>query len=262
MIGIGAIARHVVEHWQTIGQEYELRSLLARRALSDRPAGCGPATRIFSKPEDFLAMPTDIVVEAAGHAAVASLGPDLLEQGRSLYLLSVGALADDALSDRLCRAALQGGGRILLPCGALAGFDGLLALTRHQNAQVTYTSRKPVHAWAGTVAATRHDLSTVTEPLTIFEGSAREAARQFPQNANLAAAVAFAGVGLDATRIILIADPHITENIGTIDASGPLGTLNVTVQGRAAQDNPKTSAIVGASVLSALANQTAEIRFI
>jgi predicted dinucleotide-utilizing enzyme len=62
--------------------------------------------------------------------------------------------------------------------------------------------------------------------------------------------------------ITLVADPDVVENIGEVEAQGDLGSLFIRVSGEADPINPKTSAVVGASVISALANRSAQFAFI
>lgn len=263
LIGFGAIGQHIVRHWQAAGADYRLTSVLGRgRQLVDIAAACGTDVIVTDQPETFLHDLPDIVIEAAGHAAVRAHGPAILRAGCDLYLLSIGIIADQECVDALRQASAIGGGRILMPAGALAGFDGLLALRSSGLRAVRYTSRKPAFAWQGTPGAAICDLDTIRSAVTLFEGSARDAARLYPKNANLAAAVALAGLGLDDTDIVLIADPSISENIGQIDAEGDLGRLLVRVSGGADPSNPKTSAVVGASVLSALANQASALQYV
>ena len=114
---------------------------------------------------------------------------------------------------------------------------------------------------AGLPAAAAFDLPALTAATTIFLGNAEEAARLYPRNANLAAAVALAGIGFAETRVELIADPTGVSNRGIVEAYGPSSSLILEASGQAALDNPKTSAIVAESVLSALHNGRAEICF-
>lgn len=263
LIGFGAIGQHIVRHWDVVGTDYRLTHVLGRgRQLAEIAAACQADVVVTDEPERFLHDLPDIVIEAAGHAAVRAHGPAILRAGRDLYLLSIGILADQECVDALRQACVAGAGRMLMPAGALAGFDGLLALRSSGLRTVRYTSRKPAFAWHGTPGAAVCKLDTITSAVTLFEGSARDAARLYPKNANLAAAVALAGLGLDDTDIVLIADPAISENIGQIDAEGDLGRLLVRVSGEADSRNPKTSAVVGASVLAALANQASTLQYV
>lgn len=262
LIGYGAIGRHIIKSWPTIAQDYVLSSVIGRtHQLAEIKSTCGSDVLVTDGDDEFLACMPDIVIEAAGHNAVRAFGPKVLAAGRQLYLLSVGAIADETTSEALRKASGEGGGRILVPAGALAGFDGLMALCSSGLRRVNYTSRKPAFAWDGTPGAELYNLDAIRAATTLFSGSAREAARLYPKNANLAAAVAMAGLGFDATNITLIADPNISHNVGEIDAEGDLGSLFVRVSGEADPANPKTSAIVGASVISALANQSASLCF-
>jgi aspartate dehydrogenase len=210
--------------------------------------------------EDFVAG-LDVVVEVAGHAAVAQYAQRVLHCGLDLVLLSVGCLADDKLYQSVKAAALEGGSRLLLPVGAIAGLDGLLALRRSGLRRVRYTSTKPPTAWMGTPAEARFDLHHLTIPTVIFSGTAREAATLYPRNANLSAAVALAGLGFDATQVDLVADPGSLENIGRIEAESASSRLTVAVAGSSEPGNPKTSKITGMSVLSALENQVSPVGF-
>ena len=148
---------------------------------------------------------------------------------------------------------------MLLPAGAIAGLDGLGALRLGGLQSVRYTSTKPPNAWRGTPAEQTHDLSAFTEPTTIFAGSAAEAARLYPKNANLAATVALAGLGLEQTEVTLVADPGCSSNTGRIDASGMYGTLSVECRNQPAPGNPKTSANTGLSMAHELLRGSAPI---
>jgi len=85
-----------------------------------------------------------------------------------------------------------------------------------------------------------------------FEDTARDAATHYPKNANVAAAVALACSGFDATRVKLVADPAITANIHEIKASGAFGQLAFRIEGEALPDNPRSSTLAAMSVVSAI----------
>ena len=170
----------------------------------------------------------------------------VLASGTPLLALSVGALADAALHAALEQAARQGRTRLVLPVGAIAGLDGLMALRQAGLQKVRYTSTKPPRAWLGTPADTAGGFAGVACAHTVvFSGTARQAALGFPKNANLAAAVALAGLGFEGQpRCSLVADPAASGNTGQIDAEGAGSRLQVTVSGASTAANPKTSGIV------------------
>ena len=152
-------------------------------------------------------------------------------------VISTGALADDDLRQRLCAVGSKHGAKVLIPAGAIAGLDGLGALKVSGLERVKYTSTKPPAAWHGTPAAEAWDLDTLTERKVIFSGIARDAARLYPKNANLAATVALAGLGLDDTEIELVADPDVAPcNVGRIEATAACGQLLVECRGLPAPD--------------------------
>jgi aspartate dehydrogenase len=263
MIGFGAIGRSIARLWETLpAHSFVLAGVCAHSwQASDTRRALPTGTQLCTDVEQLLALRPNCVIEAAGHRVIAGHGSRILRSGCSIYLLSVGSLADEELRNALLNAAKEGGSQILVPAGALAGFDGLLALVGDGLNSVKYTSTKPCEAWRGTAAAQMYDLDQLTQPTVIFRGNAGEAARLYPKNANVAAAVALAGVGFDRTLVELIADPGARGNSGSIEAVSRSSTLKLSVSSHASS-NPKTSANVGPSVISALLNGTAVLRFV
>ena len=188
-----------------------------------------------------LADSPDLIVECAGHAAVASFGSRILQQGCDFLIASVGALADADLLQQLKGAAQDGGAQLIVPAGAIGGIDALGAARLSGLSSVRYTGRKPPLAWAGTVAGEAADLAGLSEARQIFSGSAREAARHFPKNANVAATLALAGMGMEETRVVLIADPSVSENSHEFEVESQALSFSVKLVGKPSPANPKTS---------------------
>src|SRR5207248_8983203 len=122
---------------------------------------------------------------------------------------------------------------------------------------VRYRSRKPPAAWRGSPAEEAVDLGSLTARTVLYRGSAGEAALRYPQNANVAAALALAGLGFEATEVELVADPDAPGNVHEIDAEGAAGRFAIQLQGKPARSNPKTSALTAMSVARALLNERA-----
>ncbi|WP_237217691.1 aspartate dehydrogenase, partial [Falsiroseomonas oryziterrae] len=149
--------------------------------------------------------------------------------------------------------------QILLPAGAVGGIDALAAARLRGTPRVTYVGRKPPGAWRGTKAESLLDLGALTQPATFYEGSARDAARDFPQNANVAATIALAGVGFEATRVKLVADPGIARNLHELEVESEAVRFSIRLEGVPSPANPKTSLTAGLSMARAVLNRDAVV---
>ncbi|WP_062763334.1 aspartate dehydrogenase [Falsirhodobacter sp. alg1] len=251
LIGFGAIAQDLMKKADHDPQINVTQILVrpARKALIQSTFG-GRIQAITDVSD--LSDDTDFVLECAGHEALHSLGPQVLLRGVDLGILSVGALSDMALERGLKDAATKGGAQATLLPGAIGGIDALAAAGSVGLDHVIYTGTKAPRSWRGTPAEDRFDLDRLGCATEIFAGSAREAARLFPKNANVVATVALAGLGFDDTQVRLIADPAVTRNTHRIQATGPLLDLDLTTTAGTLPDNPKTSALTSASAYRAL----------
>ncbi|CAN7667142.1 aspartate dehydrogenase [Caballeronia sp. LjRoot34] len=258
LIGFGSIGRAIIDSWSRAPiRNHRIQAVLVRsHQVEDAKDALGKGVVVTTDIFEFLCVRPCLVIEAAGHTAVTQHAADVLKAGAKFVILSAGALANDPFREDILALAARSGGQIVIPVGAIAGIDGLLALRRLGLSHVRYTSTKPPVSWRGTVAEQQFDLDSLTKPTTIFRGNAAEAAHFFPKNANLAATVAVAGLGFRDTEVELVADPSAPGNSGRIEASGAGSRLEVTVAGEQSASNPKTSSITGLSVLSYLENET------
>jgi aspartate dehydrogenase len=255
MIGCGAIGVGVLEllqndsamavHWIVLpaGDHPEVSAVAARLA---------PHARIVHD----LADSPDLLVECAGHAAIEQHVIPALERGIPCVVASVGALSAPGIATKLEDAAQRGHTQVQLLSGAIGGIDALAAARVGGLESVVYTGRKPPQAWKGTPAERECDLDALTEARCIFDGTAEEAAQLYPKNANVAATVSFAGIGLQRTRVQLFADPAVKENVHHVEARGAFGSLELTLCGKPLAANPKTSALTVFSVVRALGNRS------
>ncbi|NBC31891.1 MAG: DUF108 domain-containing protein [Alphaproteobacteria bacterium] len=208
-----------------------------------------------------LAEVADLVVECLPAAAVPDLAAAVLGRGKTLMLVTSAALL---LYPDIRRQAEAGGGRILIPSGALAGIDGVRALANLGILEARIRSTKPPRAYTGAphVVAEAIDLDAVHEPLLLFEGSATDAARAFPANVNVAATLSLAGVGPELTRVEVWADPFATGNTHEIRVDSELCTLRATVTSQPDPANPKSSVLAAQSAIAALRSRTAAIALV
>lgn len=197
----------------------------------------------------------DLLIECAGHQALEEHIIPALERGIPCMVVSVGALSEPGLAERLEEAARKGNTQVQLLSGAIGAIDALSAAKIGGLDSVVYTGRKPPRAWKDTPAEEKFDLDKLDVPTMIFEGTARDAARLYPKNANVAATLSLAGLGMDKTQVRLYADPTVTENVHHVEAVGAFGNLELTMRGKPLAANPKTSALTVFSVVRALGNR-------
>ena len=255
IIGFGAIGqtlyRLLAEHAPGVRVVAVVEQPALHAAVQARLAG---TVRVVATVGELGAPNLDLVIECAGHAALKAAGTAVLQRGVDLLVASVGALADTAIETALRDAAVASGAKIRVPSGALGGLDVLGAAKLAGLDAVTYVSNKAPRAWQGTPAEAMVDLDRLTQPAVFYRGNAREAALRFPQNANVAAAVALAGVGFERTQVQLTADPAATGNRHRIQARGAFGEIDVAILGKTLPENPKTSMLAPYSLVRSVMN--------
>jgi len=255
VVGWGAIARRVAGLLAERNDNIVLAGIATRHAPASRkdlPEG----VRWLPSPEALRDLAPDLVVEAAGRAAVEPWGVASLRHAPAFAVCSTSAFTDNALLQRLTAEAERFGSQILVPSGALGGIDALAAAGCLALEQVTHRIIKPPAAWRGTAAEELVDLGALTTPNVFFSGTAREVAARFPANANVAVISALAGLGLDRTEVALVADPTVSRNCHQLTVRGDFGALNVLVENRPLAANPKSSELTALSVVRLIEGRT------
>lgn len=204
----------------------------------------------YSDFRGFLSSGTDIVVEAASQDAVREFGKMILESGKDMMVMSVGALAEGRFLAELLETAARKNCRIYVPTGAIAGIDAIRSVS-HLLESVTLTTTKSPKALAGApfFETSKIKLDDIEESTVIYEGSADKAVKAFPANVNVAAVLSLAGIGVDKTKVRIVADPQAATNQHEIVATGSFGEIRITVNNVPSPGNPKTSFL---AVLSAI----------
>ena len=198
-----------------------------------------------------LAAAADVVVECAPAAVFLEVARPALEAGRVFMPLSVGALLGHPELIDLARAR---GGRILVPTGALIGLDAVRAAAEGKIRSVRMVTRKPPKSLMGApyLTANRIPLDRLNGPVKVFEGSAREGARGFPANVNVAAALSLAGIGPDETQLEIWADPALERNTHRIEVEADSANFSMTIENVPSDENPRTGRITALSAIATL----------
>jgi len=256
LLGGGTIGRLVLEHGRRVGLSgIEIVGV----------AGRGPASRGVALAAEFglkyapdraalLALQPQLVLEAASHDAVREHLVELLRRGVGVVVLSAGALGDDVLRREAAAAAEASGALMYVPSGGIGGLDALKTACLAGVDEASIQVAKPPAAWKGIryVEEKGFALDGLRSALTLFEGPARDGVPHFPQNVNIAAVLALGGIGLDRTRLKVVADPGLTLNTHTIRVRGNSGTFTVVLENVPAPENPKTSSLACYSAIAAL----------
>jgi aspartate dehydrogenase len=258
LIGFGAIARTLLDVLAVEGTTPAATTVLVRPGAGAN-AAAARGLPVVTHAAGLIAARPDLVIECAGREAVAAHVASCLGAGIDTVVASVGALADARLHEALLAAAREGGGRLILPAGAIGAIDLLSALRPSGIERLLYTGRKPPAAWAGTPAAAAMDLAALTAPATIFEGDARAAALAYPKNANVAATLALAGPGFAATEVRLVADPGIARNVHEVSVRAGAADFEIRIEGHPSPDNPRTSLATVYSLAREIANRSREV---
>ena len=204
--GFGAIGKVIAGRLDRGIEGLTLAAVSARDTARAEAAMAGFAKPVPVLPLSELGASADIVVECAPAHLLREIAEPALGSGRLVMVLSCGALLDNF---DLVELARRHGGRILVPTGALLGLDAVAAAAEGEISSVHMITRKPPGGLIGAPYLVEHGIGidNLSEAKRVFAGNAREAARGFPANVNVAAALALAGIGPERTTIEIWADP-------------------------------------------------------
>lgn len=209
-------------------------------------------------PEE-LAERCDIIVECAPTAAFVSIAEPAMRAGRQMVTVSAAALIEHMEMVALARA---NGGRIIMATGALLGLDAVRAAAKGEIASVTMITRKPPKSLKGAphLDVLGLDVMALSEPTKLFDGSARDGARGFPANVNVAAALALAGIGPDRTQLQIWAVPGLERNTHTIKVEADSARFEMTIENVPSVEKPGTGRITALSMIAALEGLTSPLK--
>jgi aspartate dehydrogenase len=190
----------------------------------------GVLTRSLS-PDSFFLNAYDLIIEAAGPAALAMHGARALAIA-DVWTVSGTALADERLFRDLESMARNSGHRLRLVSGAIAGLDGIAAAAIDPSMRLSLSIDLPP-------TDARHGAS--------FKGTVREAAQRFPDGVNVAVAAALAGPGLDQVEIEVSNPGRVERHRLALTAESRFGSLAAWVEPRLAPgSHPVAACLVAA----------------
>ncbi len=274
VVGCGAIGSEICRaidgdevNGRELGLGMELKFLIDKHlgSIEELCKRLGKKPEIIKSDSSELAeilAEVDLVIECASQAAVREFVIPALKKGKDVMIMSVGALLEEGLFEEIGRKSKEKGCKVYIPSGAVAGIDGLKSGVVGWIHSVELTTRKPPSGFEGNkyVKERGIDLFSIKKEEMLFMGPAKEAERHFPENVNVAASLSLAGIGAEATRVKIVADPSAVENVHEIEAKGEFGKLFVRVENVPSRANPKTSYLAALSAIATLKGISYPIR--
>ncbi len=187
--------------------------------------------KVVDSVDTLLMQKPKVVVEAASQQAITEYFDKLLAADIDFIVMSTGALLNlDTTSPRLH-----------YPSGAIGGLDALSSAALAGVDEVTLTSRKNPKALG----------KDNTEEAVVYEGYAKEAARLFPREMNVAATLALT-VKPVKVKVQVVSDPKVKRNTHEIKVKWRFGEMQLRFANDPHPDNPHTSALAAWSAIRLL----------
>ncbi|UJG40911.1 MAG: DUF108 domain-containing protein [Candidatus Heimdallarchaeum aukensis] len=196
----------------------------------------------------------DVVIECAVQSVVEEIFDKVLEDNIYFIPMSIGAfVTNESLYLKYQNLDEEKKKLILLPSGAIGGFDSIDAIALEGLNSVLLETRKPYHVFEKSAYAIKNGIKLDKNKETIiFEGNAKEAAKEFPRSINVAARLSLATLGREKTRVRILSDPLINQNIHRVFIESNVGLYEFTFKNKPSPSNPKTSWLAALSLISFL----------
>jgi len=254
IIGCGAIGSFLVKNIVN-DRRFKIAGLIDEKSERAHKLAESCKSHITVCPDirSLLKKRPQVIVEVASPAAVEEYGSEILRVC-DLILMSVAAfVVKPGLFESLGEIATRYNRRIYIPSGAISGLDALRALSPQLKEVELETTKHP-----RSIAQTPYldekgvKLDKLESRTVIFDGSAMEGAKYFPFNLNVAAALSYAGIGPEKTRVRFVADPLAKYTTHKITMKSSAGQITTEAMNRPSPENPRTSFLAELSVLSVL----------
>ncbi|MCW4017077.1 MAG: aspartate dehydrogenase [Candidatus Bathyarchaeota archaeon] len=227
---IGTVLAEAIERKLVVCDELVVFDVDKAKAEQLKAALKFPVTIVDSF-EELLKRNPSVIVEAASQQAVKEYAPKIAAEGIELIVLSTGALLD--LDVDLSR--------VYVPSGAIGGLDAISNAALVGVNEVVLASRKNPRAFE----------KNNRQPEVVYEGTAEEAARQFPRAMNVAATLALT-VKPARVKVQVISDPNVERNTHEITLKWKFGEMFLRFANDPHPDNPHTSALAAWSAIKLL----------
>jgi aspartate dehydrogenase len=199
----------------------------------------------------------NLIIEAASQNALTNYLNEIILLKKDVLVMSVGAFANAEFFSQVIKNVEKNDINLYLPSGAIAGIDAIKSV-KSSISYVTLTTTKNPNSLKDSPFFKKNNITinSIKKRTLIFEGSAIEAVENFPANVNVAALLGLTGIGLEKTKVNVIADPSIRINKHEIKVIGKFGELIVRIKNIPSSTNPKTSYLAILSVIESLRSIT------
>ncbi|MDD5432921.1 MAG: aspartate dehydrogenase [Candidatus Omnitrophica bacterium] len=246
IVGCGAIGSSLAK---TIKNDFKSQACLAAVYDIDKnKSGNFSVATTFSQ----LIQKSDLVIESSSAKCSYEIARAVLSKGKDVVIMSVGGIS--AKFNTLNELAKRKNAKIYIPSGAIAGIDALKAAKISEIKEVILTTTKNPLSFKGVkfIEDRNIKLDTIKKDKVLFFGAAKEAVKYFPQNINVAAILSIAGIGLDKTKVKIVASPQVKRNIHEIKIISKAGDIYTRTENVLHPDNPKTSYLAFLSAVAVL----------
>ena len=215
--------------------------------------------RIIKHSIEELIKSCDLMVEAVNAKDTQKLIKQALSAKKDVLVMSVGKLLG---AKDIFQTASKNRCSLLVPSGAIAGLDAIKAASQRKISKITLTTRKPTFGFTQNEYITKQniDLTKIKSETVLFDGNVKTAVQHFPQNINVAAAIALASLAEDKMRIRIITSPEYKINSHEIEVTGDFGRLVTRTENEVCPDNPKTSYLAVLSAIQTLKQYFQEVK--
>ncbi len=222
LIGFGQIGSFLYQEI-TAHPEYGLEIAFVYDVVKELTAKL-PRAIVLDRMDNFEKYGIDLVAEVAHPEAVRKFGPSILEK-MDFFMLSVTAMADASIEKKLRELAQAKHRKLFIAHGATVGLDGIQD-GKDSWEKVTITMKKSPKN-INFDYAKQWDPNKIDRETVLYDGPTRGICPLFPKNVNSHATLALAGIGLDRTRSVLIADPKLDISVIEIEAEGAGNRIHI-----------------------------------